>query len=173
MSFLVLGLFTVAIFRPFRLIFDLIFSSFSIILAVNKSNEVKNEVKNDVKIGYCEHPGTQIFENEAKMHFTCTSAVLVVLGTFELHLKGLNKKKFAQVHYHFHKYFQFFYVGAMQLHSKYILLTTKHANLQIKLQNIKNGYHDHIVSESLSRHLVVGPSPSSHHPIVLIAPAQP
>ena len=31
-------------------------------------------------------------ENEAKMHFTCTSAMLAVLGTFKLLLKGLNEK---------------------------------------------------------------------------------
>jgi hypothetical protein len=28
-------------------------------------------------------------KNESKMHFACTSAVLAMLGTFKLHLKGL------------------------------------------------------------------------------------
>ena len=33
---------------------------------------------------------SKYLENEAKMHFTFTSAVLAVLGTFKLHLKGLD-----------------------------------------------------------------------------------
>jgi hypothetical protein len=44
----------------------------------------KNDPKNDVKDDR-EHPGNK---NEAKMHFTWSSA----LGTFKLHLKGLGEK---------------------------------------------------------------------------------
>jgi hypothetical protein len=34
-------------------------------------------------------PESKSNENEAKMHFTFTSAVLAVLGTFKLHFNGL------------------------------------------------------------------------------------
>jgi hypothetical protein len=35
-------------------------------------------------------PKRKHLENEAKMHFAWTSAVLAVLGTFKLHFNGLN-----------------------------------------------------------------------------------
>ena len=34
-------------------------------------------------------PKCKCLENEVKMHFACTLAVLAMLGTFKLHLKGL------------------------------------------------------------------------------------
>ena len=36
-------------------------------------------------------------KNEAKMHFTCSSALLAALGTFKLPLKGLSENFFYQL----------------------------------------------------------------------------
>jgi hypothetical protein len=50
---------------------------------------LQNENKNDIKMATVNTPERKNNKNESKMHFACTSAVLAMLGTFKLHLKGL------------------------------------------------------------------------------------
>jgi len=53
----------------FRLIFNLIFGSFSSIWQRNKQKGTKNGTENDVKNGYREHPGKGISEKWSKNAF--------------------------------------------------------------------------------------------------------
>ena len=68
-------------------------------------------------------PKRKCLENEVKMHFACTLAVLAMLGTFKLHLKGLGnffskfmKKKFTGYFINFFVFCFLFFGEVIQLH---------------------------------------------------------
>ena len=53
--------------------------------------------KNDIKMDTVNTLERKNNKNESKMHFARTSAVLAMLGTFKLHLKGLSEKNFVNL----------------------------------------------------------------------------
>jgi hypothetical protein len=60
----------------FWLIFGFIFGSFSRVWQKNDQNDPKNGIKNDMKMATVNTLESKNNKNEAKMHFTWSSAVL-------------------------------------------------------------------------------------------------